>query len=202
MDLRGGSLLRADGGFLVMYALDTLTETGVWRTLKRTLNHGKLEIQPVDMFFPVQRRGAQARADRRPRENHPDRRPRHVRAALRLRGRFQEDFQGARRIRRRDELERRGFPPVRRTPAQACRRRKASPLRPLGCRRRSSSTACASPDGRGKITTRFFDLADLARESSYAARHNGNKIVTAGTCARLSTRRSSATTCSKRKSAR
>ena len=52
MDLRGGSLLRADGGFLVMYALDALTETGVWRTLKRTLNHGKLEIQPLDMFFP------------------------------------------------------------------------------------------------------------------------------------------------------
>lgn len=56
MDLRGGSLLRADGGFLVMYALDTLTETGVWRTLKRTLNHGKLEIQPVDVFFPSVRR--------------------------------------------------------------------------------------------------------------------------------------------------
>ncbi len=27
MDLRGGSLLRADGGYLVMYALDALTET-------------------------------------------------------------------------------------------------------------------------------------------------------------------------------
>src|SRR3984885_6694336 len=52
MDLRGGSLLRVDGGFLGMYALDTLTESGVWRTLKRTLNHGKLEIQPVDLFFP------------------------------------------------------------------------------------------------------------------------------------------------------
>ena len=52
MDLRGGSLLRADGGFLVMYSLDALTEPGVWRTLKRTLNHGKLEIQPVDTFFP------------------------------------------------------------------------------------------------------------------------------------------------------
>ncbi|MGC1582200.1 MAG: ATP-binding protein, partial [Candidatus Acidiferrales bacterium] len=52
MDLRGGSLLRADGGFLIMYAIDTLTEPGVWRTLKRTLNHGKLEIQPVDLFFP------------------------------------------------------------------------------------------------------------------------------------------------------
>ena len=52
MDLRGGSMLRADGGFLVMYAMDALTETGVWRTLKRTLNHAKLEIQPMEMFFP------------------------------------------------------------------------------------------------------------------------------------------------------
>ena len=52
MDLRPGSLLRADGGFLVMYALDALTEAGVWRTLKRMLNHSKLEIQPLEMFFP------------------------------------------------------------------------------------------------------------------------------------------------------
>jgi predicted ATP-dependent protease len=52
MDLRAGSVLRADGGFLIMYALDALTEAGVWRTLKRTLNHLKLEIQPMEMFFP------------------------------------------------------------------------------------------------------------------------------------------------------
>src|SRR5579863_1014927 len=52
MDLRAGSLLRADGGFLIMYALDALSEMGVWRTLKRTLNHAKLEIQPMEMFFP------------------------------------------------------------------------------------------------------------------------------------------------------
>ena len=52
MDLRAGSTLRADGGFLVMYAMDALTEAGVWRTLKRMLNHAKLEIQPLEMFFP------------------------------------------------------------------------------------------------------------------------------------------------------
>src|ERR1700674_1422933 len=51
MDLRAGSMLRADGGYLIMYALDALTEMGVWRTLKRTLNHAKLEIQPIEMFF-------------------------------------------------------------------------------------------------------------------------------------------------------
>src|SRR5246127_2543494 len=31
MDLRGGSLLRADGGFLIMYAIEALSEQGVWR---------------------------------------------------------------------------------------------------------------------------------------------------------------------------
>src|SRR5216684_1233537 len=53
MDLRAGSVLRADGGFLIMYSLDALTEPGVWRALKRTLNHNRLEIQPLDLFFPV-----------------------------------------------------------------------------------------------------------------------------------------------------
>src|ERR1700733_4696737 len=52
MDLRGGSLLRADGGFLIMYSLEALSETGVWRALKRTLNHNRLEVQPMDTFYP------------------------------------------------------------------------------------------------------------------------------------------------------
>ena len=53
MDIRSGSMLRADGGFLIMYAMDCLTEAGVWRTLKRTLNHAKLEIQPLEYLFPL-----------------------------------------------------------------------------------------------------------------------------------------------------
>src|SRR6266852_3879601 len=52
MDLRGGSLLRADGGFLIMYSMEALSEVGVWRALKRTLNHNRLEIQPLEMFYP------------------------------------------------------------------------------------------------------------------------------------------------------
>src|SRR5207302_11214716 len=51
MDLRAGSLLRADGGFLIMYSLEALSEPGVWRALKRTLNHNRLEIQPLEMFY-------------------------------------------------------------------------------------------------------------------------------------------------------
>ncbi len=52
MDLRPGSILRADGGYLIIYALDALGESGVWRTLKRTLNHAKLDSQPLEIFFP------------------------------------------------------------------------------------------------------------------------------------------------------
>jgi len=50
MDIRGGSLLQADGGYLVLNALDVLLEPGVWPALKRTLIHRQLEIQSFDWF--------------------------------------------------------------------------------------------------------------------------------------------------------
>lgn len=46
--VKAGSLIRADGGYLVINALDALVEPGVWPTLKRTLRSGLLEIQPVE----------------------------------------------------------------------------------------------------------------------------------------------------------
>lgn len=49
--VRGGSLLRADGGYLIINAADALSEPGVWKGLKRVLLHRKLEIQPIESFF-------------------------------------------------------------------------------------------------------------------------------------------------------
>ncbi len=48
MRIRAGSFLRAQGGFLVMYAADVLGEPGVWRTLARVLRSRQLEIQTPD----------------------------------------------------------------------------------------------------------------------------------------------------------
>lgn len=45
MDIKAGSLLRADGGYLVFNANDAVTEPGVWRTLMRVLKSRELEIQ-------------------------------------------------------------------------------------------------------------------------------------------------------------
>lgn len=49
--IKAGSLLRANGGFLVINALDALIEPGVWQTLKRTLRNGLLEIQTIELGF-------------------------------------------------------------------------------------------------------------------------------------------------------
>ncbi len=49
--IRAGSFLRANGGYLVLNALDALVEPGVWQALKRTLRNGIIEIQTYDPFY-------------------------------------------------------------------------------------------------------------------------------------------------------
>ncbi len=46
MMVRGGSLVRADGGFLVMQAEDLFQDQEMWAHLKRFLKTGTVEIQP------------------------------------------------------------------------------------------------------------------------------------------------------------
>ena len=46
-----GSILRASGGFLVMNAMDVLTESGVWVHLKRAIRNNNIEITGYDPFF-------------------------------------------------------------------------------------------------------------------------------------------------------
>ncbi len=46
--IRSGSLLKADGGYLVVNALDALIEPGVWTTMKRILRNHQIEIQPLE----------------------------------------------------------------------------------------------------------------------------------------------------------
>ena len=49
--IKAGSLLRANGGYLVINAMDAFTEVGVWKTLKRVLLYGKLEIQDLSHVY-------------------------------------------------------------------------------------------------------------------------------------------------------
>ncbi len=49
--VKSGTLLRANDGYLVIYALDAFNEPGVWKTLKRVLLYGKLEIQDLTNIY-------------------------------------------------------------------------------------------------------------------------------------------------------
>ena len=46
--IRAGSVLRANGGFLVVNALDALLEPSVWTSLKRILRYNSIEIQSLE----------------------------------------------------------------------------------------------------------------------------------------------------------
>ena len=49
--IRGGSILRANGGYLVLDLPDVLNEPGVWNALKRTLKNRKLTVQAFDPVY-------------------------------------------------------------------------------------------------------------------------------------------------------
>jgi predicted ATP-dependent protease len=42
--IRGGTLLQADGGFLIVHAVELVAQPGAWVALKRTIETGQLEI--------------------------------------------------------------------------------------------------------------------------------------------------------------
>jgi ATP-dependent Lon protease len=49
--IKAGSLLRANGGYIIINAMDAFYEPGVWRVLKRVLLYGILEIQDLSNYF-------------------------------------------------------------------------------------------------------------------------------------------------------
>jgi lon-related putative ATP-dependent protease len=51
--IKAGSMLRANGGYLVLNVNHVFEEAGAWKTLKRVLIYGKLEIQDIQNLFQI-----------------------------------------------------------------------------------------------------------------------------------------------------
>jgi ATP-dependent Lon protease len=51
--IRAGSLVHADGGFLILDAQELLSEPGSWKLLMRALRTGCVEIVPAEMGWPM-----------------------------------------------------------------------------------------------------------------------------------------------------
>ncbi len=178
MDLRGGSLLRADGGFLIMYSIEALSEPGVWRALKRTMNHSRLEIQPLEMFYPFTSTALK-----------PE--PVDINVKVILIGdrdlyemlyEYEEDFRKIFKVRVEFDEEM----PMSDTVIEeyAGRLRGLSEKENLFPFDRGAFAAILEygvrqAGRRNKVTARFVDIADLAREAHYAAAGSGESVVRA-----------------------
>jgi predicted ATP-dependent protease len=178
MDLRAGSLLRADGGFLIMYSLEALSEVGVWRALKRTLNHNRLEIQPLEMFYPF---GGSAQK--------PEAIDINVKVILigdrslyELLYEYEEDFRKIFKVRVEFDEDMAMSDGV--IAEYAGRLRALSEKENLYPFDRGAFAAMLEygvrqAGRRNKVTARFVDIADLAREAHYSAAASGEAVVRA-----------------------
>src|SRR5438445_236743 len=178
MDLRGGSLLRADGGFLIMYAIEALSEQGVWRALKRTLNHNRLEIQPLEVFYPFTATALK-----------PEPVDLNVKVILigdrdlyEVLFEYEEDFQKIFKVRVEFDEEMPMTDGV--IEEYAGRLRGLSEKENLFPFDRGAFAAILEygvrrAGRRNKVTARFVDIADLAREAHYASAAAGENVVRA-----------------------
>lgn len=178
MDLRGGSLLRADGGFLIMYSIEALSEPGVWRALKRTMNHSRLEIQPLEMFYPFTSTALK-----------PE--PVDINVKVILIGdrdlyemlyEYEEDFRKIFKVRVEFDEEMPMSDKV--IEEYAGRLRALSEKENLFPFDRGAFASILEygvrrAGRRNKVTARFVDIADLAREAHYAAAGAAENVVRA-----------------------
>ena len=51
--IRAGSILRADGGYIVLNAVDILQDAAIWQTLRRVMLYGRLDIMSADSQFQL-----------------------------------------------------------------------------------------------------------------------------------------------------
>ena len=176
MNIRAGSFHRANGGYLVLNALDVLVEPGVWQSLKRTLKSSESVIQSYDPWSFISSTTLK-----------PE--PMLLRVKIVLIGddylyyllyEMDEDFRKVFKIKAEFDSEVKSSAPV--------IRQYAGFIRALGDKEHlkpfDRSGVCAVVEygvrlaGRqSKVSTRFSEISDVIREADYVARENGNGAV-------------------------
>jgi len=182
--IKPGALHKANGGFLVLEALELLTKPYSWDALKRTLKTGEIRVEDVAQQMGL---ATTATLDPEPipfkakivligepyiyyllHAQDPD-----FKELFKVRADFDTEIQ---RTRRNERLYARFI-------AHVCRERDLAPFAPGGVARVIEHCSRLVEDQR-KMTTRFVDVADLLTESTYWARLGRKpraKVVVDGT---------------------
>ncbi len=174
--IKCGSLLRADGGFLVLNALDVLMEPHAWRTLMRTLKTCKLQIQGLDTLLSIS-----------PTSLTPE--PIEVDVTVILIGDsylyhmltyYEEDFQRIFKVRADfDTLMPRGRPQIRHYAALASKMAADEGTKHLSAKAvaRLAEEGARLGSRGGKMSARFGEIADILREANHHAGVANAKVI-------------------------
>jgi len=174
--IRGGSLLRADGGYLVINAMDVLQEQLAWRTLMRTLKTGKLQIQGIDTLLSI------APATLKPEPIDID-----VTVILigdsslyHLLSYYEDDFPRTFKVRADfDRLMPRGKKQVKHYAALASKMVKLEGTRHMTAKAvaRLAEQGARMGGRGGKLTARLGEIADIIREANHHAGLSEHKLI-------------------------
>lgn len=179
MMIRGGSILQADGGYLVFNLIDALHETSVWPALKRTLKNESLIIQSYDPFLFFS--GSSLKPE-----------PITLNLKVVVIGdsmlyhtlySYEEEFAKIIKVKAEfDSVMPRDtevLDTYARFTRKICQEERLKPFDPSGVAALVEEAVRLT--GRSdKISTRFSDVADLIREAAYWADRNPSPVVTAG----------------------
>ncbi len=175
--IHGGSLLRAAGGFLVINALDLLTEPGTWTPLKRALRNGEIEVQAYDPFYMMAGSGIK-----------PEPIPLTMKVVLigeahvyRLLWNYDEDFKKIFKIK--SEFD--STMPLNKASVEQyyryiCRvvEEEQLPTFALSGMQAVAEYGRRLSGDRDKLSVRFMQVADIVREAAFFARTDSRKQVT------------------------
>ena len=176
--IKAGAILRADGGFLALNALDVLLEPGVWPALKRTLRNQRLEITAYDPFYSLF--GASALK--------PEPVPINLKVLMigdpvvySLLATYDEDFKKVFKVRADFDwtmpLSKSGIQEYARVVKALCDKERLRPFTQSGVREVIEFGVRLS--GRqNRLSTRFNIITDLLKEANYWASKAGAKAVT------------------------
>jgi ATP-dependent Lon protease len=176
--IRAGSILRADGGYLILEAREVLQEPGAWKVLVRTLRTERVEIAPAEFAFPF----AQVSIKPEPISVH-------LRVILvgdsdmfYLLDGFDPDFGHLFKVLADFDTEIDREPEgLRQYAGVLARIAREEQLLPF---HRDAVCALAEHGARiaarnGKLTARFARIADIAREAVFLAKKRGSEVVEA-----------------------
>ncbi|MBU8933794.1 MAG: AAA family ATPase [candidate division Zixibacteria bacterium] len=171
-----GSLLKAAGGYLVLDAMDVMTEPGVWMHLKRALRNQEIEITGFDPFYMMAGSGIK-----------PEPIPFNVKVILigeartyHLLWRLDDDFKKIFKIKAEFDTNVKSDNKRLRTHYEFVRRiveQEQLPTFDLSGMQAVAEYGMRLAGRRGKLTTRFSLIADIIRESSFCARTRRGRQV-------------------------